>query len=376
MLQRARLATLGIVGAAVVLTAAPSGAQEPAAREPAATAVRAEAWILVDADTGAVLDAEQERVALPPASTIKLFTALVAIERLPVDEPVPISAKAEGMPARKINVKAGQVWDREDLLHSMLMVSANDAAVALAERVGGGTLEGYLPVAERAARRLGLEDAPALLDPSGLDDEFSNGGGSRISARDLAIVARAAIARPDLMAIATAERYDFRGGDDLDHTLNNHNRFLDLYDGATGLKTGLTDLAGRCFVGTATRGGRTMLVVLLDSPDIYVTAGQLLDRGFATPVGAQGGLERLPDVVPDASSGASSGAPVDGPVDLGLHAVPAPWLTSETGGGLDLNSFPVAMTLLLVGGAPALWVHLRLQRTADPRRPQGWAHEG
>lgn len=351
MLLRAALATTALL---VALVSAPPAA----AQDPAGSVVRSEAWILVDADTGAIVDASAERVPKSPASTIKILTALVALERLPVGEPVPISARAEGMPARKINVKAGQVWDREDLLYSMLMVSANDAAVALAERVGGGSLEGYLPVAERAARNLGLEDSPVLLDPSGLDAEFSNGGGSRISARDMAIVARAALARPDLMAIADTEYYEFTGGDDIDHTLTNHNRFLDLYDDATGLKTGLTDLAGRCFVGTATRDGRTMLVVLFDSPDIYLTAAELLDRGFAMPVGAQGGLDRLPDVVSDASSG----APAPGPVELGLRAVPAPWLTSRANAGIDLNSTPVALTLFVVGAAPALWVHMRLQR--------------
>lgn len=364
MWLRAALATTTLL--AVLISAQPAVAQDPAA-----TAVGSQAWILVDADTGAVLDASREREAMSPASTIKIFTALVALERLPVGEPVPISARAEGMPARKINVKAGQVWDREDLLHSLLMVSANDAAVALAERVGGGTLEGYLPVAERAARRLGLEDSPVLLDPSGLDSEFSNGGGSRISARDMAIVARAALDRPDLMAIANTEAYEFTGGDNIGHTLTNHNRFLDLYDDATGLKTGLTDLAGRCFVGTATRDGRTMLVVLFDSPDIYLTAAALLDRGFALPVGAQGGLDRLPDVVADASSG----APVPGPVERGLRAVPAPWLMSGRDRGIDLNSMPVALTVFVVGALPALWVHLRLQRsmtdsmTAGPGDP-------
>ncbi len=353
MLLRAALATTALF---VVLIAA----QPAAGQEPAAGAVRSEAWILVDADTGAVLGAGQERVPRSPASTIKVLTALVAMERLPAGAPVPISALAESMPARKINVKAGQVWDREDLLHSLLMVSANDAAVALAERVGGGSLEGYLPVAERTARNLGLEDSPVLLDPSGLDAALSNGGGSRISARDLAIVARAALDRPDLMAIADTGYFEFTGGDDIFHTLTNHNRFLDLYDDATGLKTGLTDLAGRCFIGTATRDGRTMLVVLLDSPDIYLTAAALLDRGFATPVGAQGGLDRLPDVVPNASSPAL----LDGPVELGLQAVPAPWLTSEGDGGVDLNSMPVALAVFVVGAAPALWVHLRLQRSA------------
>ena len=157
------------------------------------------AWILVDADTGAVLDGANVRTPQLPASTVKLFTALVAIQRLPAGDAIPISAHAEGMPARKINVKAGQAWRLEDLLYSMLLVSANDAAVAVAERVGGGSLAGWEEVAAAAATALGLEDSPDLSDPAGLDDaQFSHDGGSHISPRDMAIVARAVLAEPAL----------------------------------------------------------------------------------------------------------------------------------------------------------------------------------
>ena len=211
------------------------------------------AYVLVDADTGAVLAQQDSRTLRSPASTIKLLTALIASQRLQPTDPIPISPVAEAMPALKINVKASQVWAYEHLMRSMLMVSANDAAVALAEKVGGGTLDGYVTVANETVARLGLVDHPILNDPAGLDDEFANKGGDRISPRDLAIVARAVLASPSLMAIIGTRDYSFTGGDRLPHHLPNHDLFLDMYPGANGLKTGTTELAGRTFVGSATR---------------------------------------------------------------------------------------------------------------------------
>lgn len=313
------------------------------------------AWVLVDADTGAVLGGHDARTPHLPASTVKLFTALVAVQRLPADDAIPISTVAEGMPARKINVKAGQVWDREDLLASMLLVSANDAAVAVAERIGGGSLAGWERVAGSAALALGLEDSPDLSDPAGLDDEFSHGEGSHVSPRDLAIVARAVLAEPELMSIIGAVEHRFRGGDGIDHVVDRRNRLFDLYEGTIGLKTGLTERAGRCFVAAARRDGRTMLVVLFDAPDIYASAALLLDQGFATAPDAQVGLERLPDVVPDAALDAPERIP--GALDVHVAVV-----TLDDGKGLDWQSPPVAAMLLVAGTAPALLLRYRMRR--------------
>jgi D-alanyl-D-alanine carboxypeptidase (penicillin-binding protein 5/6) len=312
-------------------------------------------WILIDADTGAVLGGREVRTPHLPASTIKLFTALVAAQRLPADEPIPISAQAAGMPARRIAVGAGQTWDLEDLLASMLTVSANDAAVAVAERVGGGSLAGWEDVASVAAAGLGLEDSPDLSDPAGLDDEFSHGEGSHISPRDLAIVSRAVLAEPLLMELVAIDEHRFTGGDGIVHSVDRRNQFLDLYPGAIGMKTGLTDAAGRCLVAAATREGRTMLAVLFDAPDMYLTAATLLDRGFAIPVDAQDGLPHLPDVVPDAAL--DPPAAVAGAVEPDLGVV-----TEPGSSGFAVDSPAVALAILVVGTVPALALRRRLLR--------------
>ena len=251
------------------------------------------AWILVDAGSGRVLDAGNEREPLRPASLTKLITALAVVARVPADAPVPVSVRAEGMPARKLNMKAGEVWDLEDALHSMLLSSANDAAFALAEKVAG-TVEGFAKELDAVGRELRMADSPLLVDPSGLDDEFSVRGGNLISARDLAIAARAFLAEPRLAPIAATPVYTFTGGDGIVHRLGNHNRLLKTYPGAVGLKTGYTKRSGHCLIAAATRDGRTLIAVVLDAVDTYRAATGLLDRGFTAPRATGDVLPRVP----------------------------------------------------------------------------------
>ena len=352
-MRRRRLA-LALAGALllVLLVGSPARARRaPGTTAPPPTPT---SFVLVDADTGAVIAQQDARSLHRPASTIKLLTALIAAQQLAPSDPIPISAYAEGMPARKINVKANQVWTFDHLLHSMMMVSANDAAVAIGEKLGGGSLDGYVTLAQQTADRLGLADHPQLNDPAGLDDEFAYKGGSQISARDLAIVGRAVLADPALMQVIATRDYHFTGGDGLPHKLTNHDLFLDLYPGANGLKTGTTDLAGHTFVGSATRGGRTMLAVVFDAVDYYGSASQLLDQGFATPVSAEANLDHLPAVVPDASK-----APVADPAPLVADAASVP-VSHASHDSSMLESPVVAIVVLVVGLVPLFYLRRRV----------------
>ncbi len=346
-----RRVSLLIATAVLVVTAAaspalakptPTTAAPPPPPEPAV-------YVLVDADTGNVIAAKNDRQLRYPASTIKLLTALMAAERLPAGDVLPISAHAESMPARKMNVKAGQQWTLNDLLHAMLMVSANDAAVAVAERIGGGSLDTWAALAAQTLTNLGAADHPVLRDPAGLDDaQFGRDGGSQISARDLALVGRAILARPDLMAIIQTKHYEFKGGDGIGHELTNQDPFFTLYEGATGLKTGATDKAGHTFVGSASRGGRSMLVVIFDAVDPLRSAVQYLDQGFATPVASESKVDALPPVVPNA---ATLPPPTTAPSSGAAHAggLAASAITASKHGGLSLDSPPVAIATLLCG---------------------------
>lgn len=342
-----------LVAASVALTPAVAQAQ------PATTATAPprppKASILVDADTGVVLDAANERTPLPVASLTKLVTALAVVRALSPTTDVPVSPRAEGMPARKINMKAGQVWTLADSLHSMLLSSANDAAVALAERVSG-SVERFGAELERTAADLGMEDRPALRDPSGLDDEFSVGGGNLASARDIAIAARAVLAEPTLAAIVSRREYAFVDAAGLQRHLVNHNRMLRTYPGAIGVKTGYTKRSGNSLAGAARRDGRTMIAVVIDGGDTYGAVAALLDRGFATPAARQRG-DRLPD--PTARR-AGAGGPA-----RGVAAVRAP---APDSGAVAPPPWASASVLVLGGALAAIALRRRSERAARRAR--------
>jgi D-alanyl-D-alanine carboxypeptidase (penicillin-binding protein 5/6) len=127
---------------------------------------------------------------------------------------------------------------------------------------------------------LGMADDPIVRDPAGFDDVRSVGGGNRLSARDLAIAARAFLADPELAAMAPTPRPDWIGGDGKPHFVLNQNRLLEAYPGAIGLKTGATDAAGSTFVAAAERDGRTLVAVVIRTDAKYAEAAALLDAGF------------------------------------------------------------------------------------------------
>jgi D-alanyl-D-alanine carboxypeptidase (penicillin-binding protein 5/6) len=268
-----------LAGAFTVAVALPAEASAP---------VMPKSWILVDQDTGRVLDAHDEHTLRRPASTIKLLTVLTAMQHLSPKAQVPVSELAAGMPARKMGFEAGTTWSLSQMLASAVIVSANDAAVALGE-ASGGSLDGFADQMRAAARTLGVVDSPVLDDPSGLDDEFRHGRGDLISAWDLAVIGRAAFREPTIRQLAADPLVRFTDSEGRPHRLVNHNRLLTDYVGGNGLKPGYTKAAGNTFVGTATRDGRTMLVVVLDAPDLYTPMKALFDKGFAIEPGFESG---------------------------------------------------------------------------------------
>jgi D-alanyl-D-alanine carboxypeptidase (penicillin-binding protein 5/6) len=278
------LAAVSSVAVVLPVTARPAGA---------GVVPPAKAWILVDADSGTVLAASGHHQALPPASTTKLMTALVAAEKLPREAVLTVDDTAASQPAMRIGMTPGQGWALSPTLHSLLMVSANDAAYALAE-AASGSLAGFAADMNAAAARYGMVDS-TFNDPAGFDDSASFQGGSRVSAYDLAVAARNVLAVPELAEITALPEYGFQGPSGRQHRLLNHNKLLRRYPGAIGLKTGYTRQAGHTFVGAARRDGRTMIAVVLDTDDTYGSAAALLDQGFATAKDSPGTGERLPE---------------------------------------------------------------------------------
>jgi D-alanyl-D-alanine carboxypeptidase len=200
------------------------------------------------------------------------------------------------MPAKKLNLVPGSVWTVEQLLHGLLMPSANDVALALAEGAGAGSAEAFSGPLQQVATELGMTDNPTLVDPSGLDDAYSVNGGNYISAHDLAIAGRALLSDPFLAQIVSTQSFSFVDPTGLERRLVNGNKMLANYPGAVGVKTGYTRAAGRTLMTAATRDNRTILTVVLNAPDMYGLSTLLLDNGFATPSGVNAGAEFLPPI--------------------------------------------------------------------------------
>ncbi len=307
-MTRSRHARLRLLGAALVATSVALLAPLPAAAAPATEPPQS--YVVFDAGTGKVIESKDPHVPHLTASTIKVLTALVALEHLPMGAPVHVSALAAAQPAAKIDMKEGNDWPMDQTLDSLMMVSANDAAYALAETTGG-SLDGFATMVTTSARRLGLRDTD-FHDPAGLDGHDGYGGGTTSSAYDLAIVARNALTVPAITDPASKEILEFTDPTGAGRRLVNHNRgFLSTYPGAIGLKTGFTTAASRTLIAAATRNGRTCVSVVMGTWDDTGWAGSLLDDCFAA-TGAPAGAEQLPPVrivTADARLGALAALP-------------------------------------------------------------------
>lgn len=247
--------------------------QEPPPGWPRAIGVEAAAYLVLDLATGQVLaerDADQRR---PVASTIKVLTALTALERTDLDDEVTVGDEVLGVPGSGVGLEPGETWTVEQLIDGLIARSGNEAAEAIAVHVAGSR-DAYLRLMEQDAAALGVEGLE-LVSVSGLDD------GNLLSARDLALISASALRHPELGPMLAREVVTIPGqGAQL-----TRNDLLRSYPGATGVKTGFTDAAGYSLVGSAVRDGREVVTVVLGAgpdPDRFAITGRLLDLGLDT----------------------------------------------------------------------------------------------
>ena len=327
-LLRALLVLLvALVVAAGAVPAAAAAAPKPAPGP--GKEVRARYAILVDPVTGEVLWGRRSRTPAPPASLTKMLTALAVRASLGLDTVTVASKAAAAQPARRLAVRRGQKLTVEQALKALMIVSANDVAVMLAEAAGGSVAR-FARAMDAESARLGLR-ASSWRNPNGLDAP-----GHRSTAFDLAILARAVLQDPWLARVVRKRHAAFVSPSGRRHSLTARSRFLLGYRGAVGVKTGFTDGAGHCLAAAATRGGRTLIAVVLHSPDNAADAGRMLDWGFAHGRSAGTGL-RLPDPVPPSSVAALLARP---PLAVERHRPAVPEALASAG-------------LARVGAAPA-----------------------
>jgi serine-type D-Ala-D-Ala carboxypeptidase (penicillin-binding protein 5/6) len=240
----------------------------------------AQTWLVADLDSGQVLAARDENLRHPPASTIKVLLALVALDELNLDSTVVADAADSHVECSCVGVKAGNTYTARQLLDGLLLVSGNDAANTLAHMLGG--VDPAVAKMDAKAAALGAVNTHAST-PSGLDGP---GGSGWSTAHDLAVIFRAAMANP-VFAQITAEPSAVFPGENGDHPIANRDELLMRYPGAIGGKTGFTDAARKTFVGAAARGGRRLVVAMMyglvreGGPTYWDQAGSLLDWGFA-----------------------------------------------------------------------------------------------
>ena len=253
-------------------------ALSPAARAEE-LAVESRACLLMEKSTGEVLYAVNEHEQLEPASVTKIMTVLLVMEAidsgaLRYDDMVTASAYACSMGGSQVWLKENEQMSVEDMLKAVCVASANDASVALGEHLAGSA-EAFVEKMNQRAKELGMEDTH-FLNPTGLP-----ASGHVTSAYDIALMSRELILHhPDIRRFTTIWMDSLRDGA---FGLNNTNKLIRYYQGATGLKTGSTDGALYCLSATAERDGMELIAVILKAPTStqrFEGAKVLLNYGF------------------------------------------------------------------------------------------------
>ncbi len=219
--------------------------------------------ILVDAGTGRILYEENGFEVMPMASTTKIMTCILALESGKTEEWVTVSRNAQGQPKVRLGFKEGEEYQLEDLLYSLMLESHNDTAVAIAEFVGG-SVEGFADMMNAKAMELGCENT-YFITPNGLD-ATKDGKQHSSTAYDMALITAYALENEEFRKIISTPSHSFmEKSKTKQYTVYNKDAFLNMYEGAIGVKTGFTNGAGYCFVGAVERGDAQFVSVVLAS---------------------------------------------------------------------------------------------------------------
>ncbi len=241
--------------------------------------VPCKAAYLIEEATGQVLYVKNSDKKMPMASITKIMTMLLVFEaiedgKITINDTVPISAHAYSMGGSQIWVEPGEIFTVNEMLKATAISSANDAAVALAEYVGGSE-EGFCRMMNNRAKELGMKNTN-FINACGLDADNHYS-----TAEDIAIMAKELMKHTEIFSYSTVWMDYLRGGET---QLVNTNKLLRSYNGITGLKTGTTSGAGVCICATAKRDNMSLIAVVLgadSSAERFSAAKKLLDFGFS-----------------------------------------------------------------------------------------------
>lgn len=235
--------------------------------------IQARGAVLLDANSMQVLYEVNSNEKLPMASTTKIMTALVASELLSPDGIVTVTKESANIEGSSIYLEEGEQVSVKTLLYGLLLESGNDAAIALAI-ASCKSVDAFVGRMNEKARQLNLKST-SFANPHGLHDE-----NHYTTAYELAIITRELLKNPLLAEIVATKSYVCKNDGERARYFNNHNRLLSSYNGACGIKTGYTSVAGRCLVSCAEREGERLIAVTLGCSDDWQTHKRMLDYGF------------------------------------------------------------------------------------------------
>jgi D-alanyl-D-alanine carboxypeptidase (penicillin-binding protein 5/6) len=241
------------------------------------------AAIVIEPTTGRVLYEKNSQTPLPPASMTKMMTLLIVAEnvrqgQLKYSDPVPVSARASKMGGSQVFLKQGEQFTVAEMAAATMIHSANDAAMSLAEKIGGSA-ESFVNLMNQRAQRLGLKNTK-YVTPHGLPGEKGSPD-DLMSAADLAKLGIELMKFPEMRQWAVTQQAPFRGGV---FTMYNPNHLLKFYQGATGIKTGYHGKAGFCVTASAKRGDMELVSVVMgsDKKGSFENAAYLMTEAFNT----------------------------------------------------------------------------------------------
>lgn len=267
----ARLRRAAAVLCCAVMTVFQSAAQ---AESGECVETSARSAIVIEKETGRVLLHANCHEKLPMASTTKVMTALLALEKGKLDEVVTVGRNAYGVPGTSIYLSLGEKITLRDLLYGLMLASGNDAAVAIAEHIGGD-VESFCRMMNERAAELGCTDT-CFLTPHGLP-----ASGHYTTAYDLALIASEAMKHELFREMVSTKRASIPWeGRSYSRILHNKNKLLSTYEGATGIKTGYTRAAGRCLVFGAKRDGLEVIGVVLNCGNWFEEAARLMNLTY------------------------------------------------------------------------------------------------
>ncbi|MGM0471664.1 MAG: D-alanyl-D-alanine carboxypeptidase family protein [Bacillota bacterium] len=236
--------------------------------------ITAQAGVVIDVKTGEVLFSKDHHQRRPPASTTKIMTGILAIENGDLEREVTISQRAAYTEGSSIWLETGESLTLRELIYGLLLNSGNDAAVAIAEEIGG-SVEEFAQLMNRKAQEIGALNT-TFQNPNGLPQQ-----GHLTTAYDLAMIARYALQNELFGEIVNTVRKSISWeGHQYGRSLLNTNRLLRRFDKVDGVKTGYTDAAGRCLVSSASENNRQVVAVVLKSNQMWHDSMKLLNYGL------------------------------------------------------------------------------------------------